>query len=265
MNKINFVFVGCGAVGKALLEIWHLENLYEDNPITIIEPEELGEWLFEYFPQIKHIQKSLDKDNIKKLLSKIDDHTFVIDVSVNTDCILIIDEVIKHDSMYINTSLENYEDIDLEKKTLSKKYEQFKENTLYYREMLIKDKINKSSSTILISEGANPGIISSLALMALEEVGKIKKIELKEGSYADLAKKFKLRKIHISEVDTQKTELECDDNIFYNTWSAIGAQAEFGDYPMLGYGTHEKETPNLIKPTEGTKHVRFLPEHACDV
>jgi homospermidine synthase len=263
MKQIKFLFIGCGAVGKAIIEIWQLEKLYKNNKIVIIEPEDLPEWIFNFHTRIKHIKKELDQKNSKKLLKDLDENTFVIDVSVSTDCIMIIDEVIKAKSFYINTSVENWEDVELEKEHLSKKYDEFKKNTLYHRELMIKNKISKS--TILINEGANPGIVSSMTLKALDEVAKSKGIQLKDGSYADLAKKLKLRTVHISEIDTQKTEIKPDPEVFYNTWSSLGAQAEFGDYVMLGFGTHEKESKDLIKPNEGDGHVRFMAEHACNV
>lgn len=258
VNK--FVLIGCGSIAKCLIEIWNLEGAYLDIPITIIEPEHVPEWVKEG-RKVQHIREEITESNVKELLSGIDENTLVIDLSVEVDCIMIIDVVIEHKASYVNTSLEQWQvekDVELESK-----YEKFKKDTLYYREMLVEKKISNRKSKILMDFGMNPGMIQMLCLDALKKIAVERNITFT--SYAELAKQLRLIMVNCVELDTTKTLLEPDPDIFYNTWSSLGFQAEATDHIMMGYGTHESDSPDYIHPTDGQKNVVFIAERGMNM
>jgi homospermidine synthase len=254
MEKI--VFIGCGAIGKTLIEIWNIEKLHMKNKITIIEPEPLPEWLIKS-RKIHHIQIGITPDNANMLLKNIDNTTLVIDVSVGVDSLLITEICVKKGSMYINTSLENWE----ETTTLKKDYKDFKKNTLYFREQLMKMQA-KTKSTIVIDHGFNPGIIQAFALTAIDKLS-----PEPPKDYAERAKELEIVSIQVVEFDSQLTDFELYPDIFVNTWSSLGFQAEGTDHCMIGYGTLDNsfEKYKLITPTDGEKNVRFINNHSMDL
>ena len=62
---MEILYIGCGAVGRALLELWHIEKKYKKEKITVIEPTDLPPWIKEFYPKLKHIKKKITKENVK--------------------------------------------------------------------------------------------------------------------------------------------------------------------------------------------------------
>ncbi len=267
MKDIKFLFIGCGAIGKTLIELWNLEKLYKNNKIVIIDPQPMPSWLMESRKNIKHLQLGITEQNANKLLKEIDSNTLVIDVSVEVDSLMIVDICIKKGSMYINTSLEQWHTGS--NTTMSKDYNKFKKDTLYYREMLMENKLKTTKSTVIIDHGCNPGILQTFALCCLDfiafEINK--KLNSKE-DYANFCKDLKLVSIQVVEYDSQQTDVEVFVDLFVNTWSSLGFQAEGSDHCMIGGpGTYDKsfDKYDLIKPTDGDKNVSFIAEHSMNL
>jgi homospermidine synthase len=258
---IKFIFIGCGAIGKTLIEIWNLEKLYIKNKITIIEPQPMPEWIFKG-RNIHHINVGITENNAKDLLKDLDSDTLMIDLSVEVDSLMLIDFCDKVKCMYINTSLENWHE---ELKPMYKDYNQFKKDTLYHRELVLQNKLKKSNTTIVMDNGMNPGMIQDLALTSLDIIAGQRNIKFTD--YAELAKQLDLISIQVVEYDSQKTNLEAYDDLFINSWSSLGFQAEGTDHCMFGYGTLDTsfEKYKLITPNEGAKNVRFIAEHSMDL
>jgi len=100
------------------------------------------------------------------------------------------------------------------------------------------EKYANSRAGIFPDNGMNPGLISAFAIRGLVDYAKSKHIDINGLSHAELAKKLKLRTIHISEIDTQELR-EPRPEFFVNTWSCDGFIAEAFDPVQIGYGTHE--------------------------
>lgn len=151
---MKIYFIGFGSVAHAVIEVWNLENLYKDIPITIIEPLNIDMWVHKG-RKIKHIKQVIKESNVNKLLREIDSETLVIDLSVDVDCLMIIKKCSARDSYYINTSLENWTNKE-EGKPIPKDYNKFKKDTLYYRQEEL-DKIKDNmKANILSNFGQNP-------------------------------------------------------------------------------------------------------------
>ncbi len=225
--------IGCGGLGKALLELLVLKNNNSLEYIDLIDPKSFKYPIAKHF-NIKHHKYKLTKDNIDIIFTPLlKNKDIVIDVSVNVDGIMLMERCKKYNVMYINTSLENWDD----------EYDLYK-RTLHYRYMEVVDKFpSKKGPTFICDHGFNPGMISHLARKALADYCEYKgqKRPTNREEFASAAKKNKLRTLHISEMDTQIANIKLRPDTFYNTWSAIGFIEEGIDPIQFGYGTHENE------------------------
>ena len=104
-------------------------------------------------------------------------------------------------------------------------------------------KYSKNSTTALLDMGQNPGCVTIYVKCALDFLAD--KYDVK-GSYAEKAMKLGLETIHISEYDSQITNLKANDKIFYNTWSSIGYIEEAADAVQIGFGSHEDMVPTGV-------------------
>lgn len=241
---MNIMMIGCGGVGRTLLEMWKLEK-QTISLLIIIEPRDIPEWCFKMYPNIQHIQKALDKNNLKKILLPIlrKEKPFVVDVSVDVDAIKIMELCKMEKCNYINTSVEGWEEknpqiLNPDPKALIKR-------SLFERENQAEKAIGNSKTTMLTNQGANPGLISQLVMKGLNDYvekkgDKHSKKLLKNKEFNKLAHYLGLEEIHISEIDTQKSLKPRPKGYFFNTWSCIGFQAEALDPVQIGNGSNRK-------------------------
>jgi homospermidine synthase len=232
--KMKVLMIGCGGLGKALLELMVLKKInHEFEYIDLIDPKEIKYPIFKYF-RVRHHRRRITKDNVDDVFTPLlADKDIVVDVSVNVDCMTLMKRCRQQNILYINTSLENWDDED----------DMYK-RTLHYRYMEAMSLFpDKNGTTFICDHGFNPGMISHLARKALADYCEYKnqKKPRNKREFALAAKRNKLRTIHISEIDTQRTNITMDDDTFYNTWSAIGFIEEGVDPIQFGYGTHEEE------------------------
>jgi homospermidine synthase len=263
----NFYFIGCGMVATALLEVFNMEKAFYDITFTIIEPEEIKTDLLEG-RDYNHIKDYLTEENHRVLLNDISDKTLIIDLSVELDSLMVIKYAKIKGALYINTSVENWESFE-ENKGLSNNYEDFKNNTLYHRELEVDELLKNTKKTRVVNMGMNPGGINEYTKLGLKEYAKSKGKHLIKGNYAKLAHELGLKKIVIAEYDSALTDIQPKPDTFYNTWSPLGAQSEFADYVMLSLNNEdlEKFDDVIIKPNEGKAdtHIRFIAERGMDM
>lgn len=276
----NILLIGVGAVAKTLLELWNLEGI-KISKITAIDPKPQPVWVKNMYPNMEYKQVALTKKNITLILTPIlnpkgshpstsKSKPFVIDLSVDVDCIPIIKMCKKYDCRYINTSIEGWS----EKKPwiLKTSRQALIHRSLYQRQMEVEKILGtKKTSTILTNNGMNPGLVSSLVKQALEDYTKANGNEeqktLAKGdeanSFAKLAKSLELEEIHISEIDTQKPNIQRPKNHFWSTWSACGFISEMLDPIQIGWGSNRLKNEG-IQPSVGERNVRIFPIRGMD-
>lgn len=264
----NFYFIGCGCVATALIEVFNLEKKFYNIKFVIIEPCNIKDDLLEDRDYI-HIKEYLTIENHKELLKDISKNTLVIDLSVELDSIMVIKYVKEKGAMYLNTSIENWEQFESHiNKPLSTNYNDFKNETLYTRELIVDELLKNTKTTRIVNGGMNPGGVSELFKLGLKEYARTKDKTLIKGDYARLAFELGLKKISIVECDTQETNIKPNKDTFYNTWSPLGAQSEFADYTMISLNNDDLERLKdvVIKPNNGPKdtHIRFIPIRGMD-
>ena len=273
MNNL-LIIGGCGAVASCLLEMMKLQKI-NLKKITIVDPAELKLWVREMYPQIEHIQISLEKDNMRRVLvPHLKSKPSVCDLSIDVDSIELMKICRIYKCTYINTSIEAYEEGDPSK--LDPDQDKLLKRTLMYQNELARKTLKSSETTMLILAGQNPGYISYSALCGVRDYclkhgTSTEKNLLKEKKWGELAQSLGLKKIHISEIDTQVIKkdfqyplgkMKGNGCAFYNTWSAFGLEYEALDpvqisdkvYNARGMDTFDKSAVvnNLGKTVEFT-------------
>lgn len=269
----NIIMIGMGAVAKTLLELWKLEKI-KVGKITAIDPATKPAWISHLYPELEYKKIALTKSNLTKILvplmapypSTSKSKPFVIDLSVDVDCIPIIKLCKAYGCRYINTSIEGWSEkhpwiLEKTKVALIKR-------SLYYRQMEVEKILNskeKKSSTILTNNGANPGLVSSFVKQGLIDYAKTinYKLQDKLQTFAQLAKSLDLEEIHISEIDTQKPNIQRPKNHFFSTWSGCGFISESLDPIQIGWGSNRPKNEGIC-PTSGEKNIRIFPERGMD-
>lgn len=114
-------------------------------------------------------------------------------------------------------------------------------------EMLAFRTDKRHAVTACITQGANPGLVSSFVKVALLNMASDLNLKVdapaSHGEWAELARRLEVKVIHIAERDTQVTRERRKRGEFVNTWS-VEAFVDEGLQPSeLGWGTHEKHWP----------------------
>ena len=185
----------------------------------------------------------------------------LLDLAWNIDSPTLLDWCHHRGVHYLNTSVEvwdPYDDLESVHPT---------DRTLYVRHMAMRDLMRRWGNTgpsAVVEHGANPGLVSHFTKQALTEIAtrllregragtRSKGLEdaLAAGRFNDLAHLTGTKVIHISERDTQITDLPKRPNEFVNTWSVEGLYEEGVAPAELGWGTHERWLPEDAYEHEG--------------
>ena len=249
------LILGCGSVSRCVqpLLLRHFEMDF--SKVTILDFADLRHTIPDTLAAgAQYVQDRVQPDNLVTLLSQyVGAGDLLIDLAWNIDTGEIIQWCHDHNVMYINTSIEiwdPYEDAGSIPPI---------ERTLYVRHMALRQRARSWSEpgpTAVVEHGANPGLVSHFAKVALEDIAhamlpsltRSKKREaleqaLADNAYARLSMLTGTRVIHISERDTQISDKPKEVNEFVNTWSIAGLHEEGVAPAEMGWGTHERRLP----------------------
>jgi len=200
--------------------------------------------------QLEHVTP----DNLDMFLSaRVGPGDLLLDVAWNIDNPTILQWCRDHDVRYLNTSVEVWDPYHDMASTPPL------ERTLYKRHMDLRRMIERwgdnKGATAVLEHGANPGLVSHFTKQALTEIaGRMLSdgiavapatLEqcLADEDYARLAMLTGTKVIHVSERDSQVTDVPKEVDEFVNTWSVDGFYEEGVAPAELGWGTHEKRLP----------------------
>jgi len=101
--------------------------------------------------------------------------------------------------------------------------------------------------TALVAHGANPGLVShfvkaSLLQLASDLLG-TRPVPCGQPEWAALAQELRIKAIHVTECDTQRSAITRSHGEFVNTWSIEGLVDEISQPAELGWGSHEHSLP----------------------
>jgi homospermidine synthase len=263
------LIIGYGAVAKCTLPILlkHVTISYKN--ITILDFEDKAKELEQWTEKgIKFFQRKITPEDLDHILSEyLSPGGLLIDLAWNIDCCEIVKWCHEHEVLYINSSLEVWDSYG--ERFNASPYEK----SLYRRQMRLREltKDMKNATTFVIDHGANPGLISHFAKQGLIDIAnkmiadiiaknpdKVKRL-IKQQNFPELAMEIGVKVIHCSERDTQISNNPKQVNEFVGTWSIEGLREEGTAPAEMGWGTHEKELPELAHmPPTGPKNQIML-------
>lgn len=250
------VVIGFGAVARTVLPVFF--ELIQTPPtnVTVLEMEPTGEkaegWRRKgvQFRQLKIDPANLDA-TLTGLLKPGD---LLLDLAWNIDTATLLEWCHAHGVMYLNTSVEVWDPYD------GAARQHPKDRTLYSRHIKIRQAMSRQvfkGPTMLVEQGANPGLISSFVKQGLVDIGQAclrdgkfgkargGRVEraMSDSNFAALSRELGVKVIHCSERDTQVSNLPKQVDEFVNTWSVEGFREEGTTVAEMGWGTHEKRLP----------------------
>ncbi|HEY9595434.1 MAG TPA: saccharopine dehydrogenase C-terminal domain-containing protein, partial [Spirochaetia bacterium] len=203
------------------------------------------------------VRDRVTQDNLGSLLGRyVSTGDLLVDLAWNIDAGEILQWCHDHGVLYVNTSTEIWDPYSAQS-TLHPT-----ERTLYRRYLQLRERIaswKEPGTTAIIEHGANPGLISHFTKQGLIDIATAALDEgMVTGAAAEAVRTFRdaqsfnhlsralgVKVIHVSERDTQVTNVPKAVDEFVNTWSIEGFHEEGTTTAEMGWGTHEKWLPPL--------------------
>ncbi|MDR6536552.1 saccharopine dehydrogenase NADP-binding domain-containing protein [Variovorax soli] len=235
--------LGFGLVGQATAPL--LLRHFDIGPdrIRIVKPSEDSSGVAAELG-IEVTVAQVDEGNHAAILGPLlEKGDFLLNLSVNVSSLALIRLCRERGAFYLDTCNEpwpgRYDDPAL---PLSRR------SNYSLREEVLAFRLDKRNGpTAIITQGANPGLASSLVKQALLNMAADLQLETDvPGSYegwAELARKLGIKVIHIAERDTQAARRRKTPGEFVNTWSVEGFVDEGLQPAELGWGVHERHWP----------------------
>jgi homospermidine synthase len=241
--KGRLVLLGFGVVGQAVAPLLLRHLGLKPDKLTVVKASEDKTGIAAELG-IEVIVAQLDEGNhiavLEPLLGKGD---FLLNLSVDVSSLALIKLCRRLGAFYLDTCNEpwggRYDDPSL---PLSRR-----SNYALREEMLAFRLDKRTGPTAVVTQGANPGLVSALVKQALLNIAADVHVQVEPPeSYEDwaaLARKLEIKVIHIAERDTQSSRQRKARDEFVNTWSVHGFVDEGLQPAELGWGVHERHWP----------------------
>ena len=246
------VMIGFGSIGRGTLPLLERHIGHDKAKFTVIAPDDADRGLLdERGIRFEHlaITRNNYRDVLTPLLTARGERGLVVNLSVDTSSVDLIDLCKDIGALYIDTVVEPwpgfYTDTRL---SVSQR------SNYALRETLMDLRRRRPGGPTAVSTcGANPGMVSWFVKQALLDVAAAVGHAAGEPStredWGRLAMRLGVKGIHIAERDTQRARSPKAMGTFVNTWSVEGFVSEGLQPAELGWGTHEKRLP-----AEGRHH-----------
>ncbi len=255
--------LGCGSVAQCVVPLLVRDLGIEPSRITIVDFVDNRARVADVLGLgVQYEQDRVTPDNLDSFLTeRVGSGDLLLDLAWNIDNPVILQWCRDHNVRYLNTSVEVWDPYDDLQTTHPI------DRTLYARHMQLRRMMatwdDNNGATAVVEHGANPGLVSHFVKQALGEIctrlladglagTRAAAIEtaLTEGHYNVLAHLSGTKVVHISERDTQITNVPKEFGEFVNTWSVDGLYEEGIAPAEMGWGTHE-----LRLPTNAYTHI----------
>ena len=255
MRPERVLVLGCGSVAQCTLPLLIRDLEIEPARITIVDMVDNRARVADSIARgVTYQQDQVTPENLDEFLSaRVGPGDLLLDLAWNIDNPTILQWCRDHGVRYLNTSVEVWDPYDDLASTPPL------DRTLYVRHMDIRRMVagwdDNKGATAVLEHGANPGLVSHFTKQALTEIVTAMlagghaadpaalEQALADDDYAMLAMLSGTKVIHISERDTQISDLPKAVDEFVNTWSVDGFYEEGIAPAELGWGTHEKRLP----------------------
>jgi homospermidine synthase len=243
------VMLGFGSIGQAMLPLLARELGVKPDRIRIVKtsPDRTG---IAAEHGVEVIATPLDEGNYETVLDPLlDAGDFLLNLSVDVSSLALIRWCRKRGAFYLDTCNEpwpgRYDDPQL---TPSQR------SNYALREEALAFRLDKRSGpTAVLTQGANPGLVSAFIKQALLDMAAQTHLDVERPTcyeeWAELARRLQVKVIHIAERDTQVSPQRKERDEFVNTWSVTGFVDEGLQPAELGWGSHERHWPH-----DGARH-----------
>jgi homospermidine synthase len=239
----RLVMLGFGSIGQGVLPLLPRLLGIEGGRVTVIKTSEDRTGIAaEFGAQV--LATPLNEGNYETVLEPLlGPGDFLLNLSVDVASLALMRFCRKRGVFYLDTCNEpwpgRYDNPEL---TPSQR------SNYALREEALAFRLDKRSGpTAVLTQGANPGLVSALLKQALLNMAADTQVECeKPASYeewAALARQLGVKVIHIAERDTQISAQRKRRDEFVNTWSVEGFLDEGLQPAELGWGSHEKHWP----------------------
>jgi homospermidine synthase len=260
------VMIGFGSIGKGTLPLIERHFRYDRTRFVVIDPNDTDRGLLDQ-RGIRFHHEAVTADRYRKQLTPLvtagGGRGFCVNLSVDVSSLDVMRLCRELGVLYIDTVVEPWPGLYFDR-TLSP--EARTNNAL--RTTIRDEKVRNPGGTTAISCcGANPGMVSWFVKKALIDIAYAIGLDFVEPAptdrqgWAKLMRDVGVKGVHIAERDTQRARTPKEMNVFVNTWSVDGFLSEGMQPAELGWGTHEKWTPdNGRHATVGPQASLFLLE-----
>src|SRR5687768_2475918 len=240
----RLVMLGFGSVGQGILPLLPRELGVKPGKVRIVKATEDDAAIAAEFG-VEVIATPLHEGNFETVLEPLlGEGDFLLNLSVDVSSVALMRFCRKRGAFYLDTCNEpwpgRYDNPQLSP-SLRSNYA-LREEALAFR----LDK--RSGPTAVLTQGANPGLVSALTKRALLNMAEETHLSADRPTsyeeWAQLARRLGIKVIHIAERDTQVSDRRKEKDEFVNTWS-VEAFVDEGLQPAeLGWGSHEKHWPD---------------------
>jgi homospermidine synthase len=270
----KLVMLGFGSVGQGVLPLLPRELGVKPGRISIIKATEDDAAIAAGFGAAV-MAAPLNEGNFETVLEPLlGEGDFLLNLSVDVSSLALMKFCRKRGALYLDTCNEPWPG-----RYDNAKLPPSRRSNYALREDVLAWRLDKRSGpTAVITQGANPGLVSSFVKQALLNMAADTLTEVPEPprSYEDwaaLARSLDVKVIHIAERDTQISRKRKERGEFVNTWS-VDAFVDEGLQPAeLGWGSHERHWPAdarrhgfgsdaaifLLRPGVGTRVRSWTP------
>src|SRR5262245_46059087 len=276
MNQLHarfdgpIVMIGFGSIGKGTLPLIERHIGFDRSKFVVIAPDDADRHLLDE-RQLRFMHLAITKENYRDVLTPLltggPGRGMIVNLSVETSSVELMDYCKNIDAFYIDTVVEPWPGLYTDAKlSVSQR------SNYALRESLLELRRRRPGGVTAVSCcGANPGMVSWMVKQALLDVARDLALKFDEpktrDDWARLAQRAGVKGIHIAERDTQRARDPKPRGKFVNTWSIEGFVSEGLQPAELGWGTHEKELPSngrrhdfgcgaaiyLLQPGAGTR------------
>lgn len=250
----RLVMLGFGSIGQGVLPLILRHIDMSKDRIHVISADQRGAEVAAAHG-VRCTVMPLTRENYREVLgAELGRGDFLLNLSVDVSSVALVALCRELGALYLDTCVEpwagGYTDPALSASGRS--------NYALRESALALARPGSGDPTVVMTHGANPGLVSHFVKQALLNIaadsGHEVAIPASRDEWAGLAHTLGVKVIHIAERDTQTADMAKKPGEFVNTWSIDGFVGEGNQPAELGWGTHEKALP-----PDGRRH-----DFGCD-
>ena len=242
----RLVMLGFGSIGQAMLPALFQAFGVRAGQVRVVTADTDGGAIAQAYG-VSVTRLPLVADNVDAVLAPLlGEGDFLLNLSVNVSSLALVRFCSTRGVLYLDCCCEpwpgRYQNPALPLTERS--------NYGLREEMLAFRRERPQGPTACITQGANPGLVSSFVKVALLRMAADTGVTpAAREPWGELARRLQVKVIHVAERDTQVARERRQRGEFVNTWSVDGFVDEGLQPAELGWGTHERHWPH-----DGVRH-----------